>query len=128
MIVLQFPLLRCEAAAFVWLGRVALWTGKGVGGGWLCGWRMFQAPERDAALITDAVARVRGATCLTRAMAAQEMLRRRGMESEIRVGVALEGGFRAHAWLVRDGETLMGGAGAAEYAELLTIPAMAAKS
>lgn len=49
--------------------------------------------------------------CLVQAMAAQNWLGRRGMASEIRIGVdhPANGPFEAHAWLVCDGTAVTGG-------------------
>lgn len=52
-----------------------------------------------------------GASCLTQAFALQLLLRNRGLNSSIRIGVAREGlqrVFAAHAWLERDGQILIG--------------------
>jgi hypothetical protein len=51
------------------------------------------------------------ASCLTQALAAQFVLARAGIRSQIRIGVAIhdEGKFVAHAWLIREGRVVMGG-------------------
>jgi uncharacterized membrane protein YecN with MAPEG domain len=51
------------------------------------------------------------ASCLTQALAAQFILARAGLPSQVRVGVAIhdQGKFVAHAWLIRDGRVVMGG-------------------
>jgi len=60
---------------------------------------------------------VPGATCLTQAFTAQLMLARRGYKSEMRVGVRQDdaGKVLAHAWLLSQGEIVLGG----EPADLL---------
>ena len=52
------------------------------------------------------------ATCLVRAMAAQILLARHGVESSIRLGVkrAEAGELKAHAWLECRGRVVVGGA------------------
>jgi len=51
------------------------------------------------------------ATCLTRAQALQIMLARRGVSTRLMLGVARPNSdeFRAHAWLEKDGEIVIGG-------------------
>lgn len=47
--------------------------------------------------------------CLPRALGVKRMLARRGASASVRLGVAPgEGGIRAHAWLVRRDEVLIG--------------------
>ena len=57
------------------------------------------------------------AVCLPRAMAAQWMLRRRGVQSQLDFGVRRgeDGALRFHAWLSVAGETVMGGSEAGAY-------------
>jgi hypothetical protein len=67
-------------------------------------------------------------TCLVRALAADAMLRRRGLVSEVRFGVRRRHGRHstppeAHAWVVCDGEIVAGDiADLADYA-VLSAPA-----
>lgn len=58
--------------------------------------------------------------CLARAVATLSMLRRHGLPGELRIGVAREGGreFEAHAWVVCDGTTLIGGEEADRFTRL----------
>jgi hypothetical protein len=42
-------------------------------------------------------------TCLTRSLLLIWLLRRRGVQSELRIGVRLQGGMAAHAWVELDG-------------------------
>lgn len=67
---------------------------------------------RQVAFGIDRVARfVPGASCLTQALAAQWLLTRSGHRSDIRVGVELKtsGRLAAHAWLICNGEVVLGG-------------------
>ncbi len=54
--------------------------------------------------------RVPGASCLTQAIAGQLLLRKFGYASRLCVGVArgAKGDFRAHAWLERHGQVVIG--------------------
>jgi hypothetical protein len=63
--------------------------------------------------------RVPGASCLTQALAVQLLLARRGMSSELKLGVAIddEEGFQAHAWVLVEGRALVGGTGVERYTE-----------
>ncbi len=46
-------------------------------------------------------------TCLVRSLVLQWLLRRRGMGTELRIGVRLDGGrLAAHAWLEREGTVI----------------------
>jgi hypothetical protein len=51
------------------------------------------------------------ADCLVQALAGQAMLKRRAIASTIAVGTAksTDGGFEAHAWLICEGEVILGG-------------------
>jgi hypothetical protein len=67
---------------------------------------------------------VPGATCLTRALAAQAMLRYEGLQSAIRIGVGPASAaqrFRAHAWLVCAGTVVVGGDVMADFIPLPPI-------
>ncbi len=60
-----------------------------------------------------------GTTCLCAALALQRMLGRRGYTSELHIGVARgQQGFSAHAWIVRDGQVLIGEQGEESYTRL----------
>jgi Transglutaminase-like superfamily len=78
-------------------------------------------PDRfAAAVIVEAVSRVvdqvgarpwMRASCLPRALAAQAMLRRRGVASRLCLGAARDGGaLAAHAWIELGDEVIVGGA------------------
>lgn len=59
--------------------------------------------------IATAAKIVPGATCLTQALALQKLLARSDRASCLHVGVSRRNGeFSAHAWLVEDGEILIG--------------------
>jgi hypothetical protein len=58
--------------------------------------------------------------CLVQALAAKALLSRAGYPTLIRIGVAAseDGKLRAHAWLERDGEIVIGGAGSEGFRPL----------
>ena len=60
------------------------------------------------------------ATCLSQALALQVMLGRSGTPSQLRLGVARDGGgaFTAHAWLECGGRVVIGGGDLERYARL----------
>ena len=115
-----------EAAGFLVLARVGLWTlpfqflSAGI--------ERVPARARSARIdhpvdigrVVDAVARrlPMPMTCLVQALAAKAMLRRRGYQSTLRFGVRTETIGRrrlraslrldAHAWLVCDGQVVVG--------------------
>jgi transglutaminase superfamily protein len=62
-----------------------------------------------------------GRTCLTEALAAQHLLRRRGHDATLRFGVDKPAGdaLAAHAWVEAAGRILIGGESAARYRPLL---------
>jgi hypothetical protein len=63
----------------------------------------------DVVRMVDIAARhsIVKATCLPRSLAVWTLLRRRGIESELRIGVRQnDGTFEAHAWVERDGVVL----------------------
>jgi hypothetical protein len=74
----------------------------------------------------------RSMTCLVRALAAESMLRRRGIASDLRFGVRNEGDgadpFSAHAWLECDGLAVMGGLDDLSDYHVLTAPARFSRS
>jgi hypothetical protein len=60
--------------------------------------------------VEAAAKRMKGATCLCKALALQRILARNGHHSELRIGVdKADGQFTAHAWLVYKGQILAGG-------------------
>lgn len=61
--------------------------------------------------VATAARRIPAATCLTQALAAQYLLRRRGLEADLRIGVARAAGepLEAHAWVESRGQVVVGG-------------------
>ena len=60
-----------------------------------------------------------GSSCLPQALAAQAMLRRRGISSRLCLGVAQdEGNLAAHAWVEVGKEVVIGGTEIARFARL----------
>jgi hypothetical protein len=63
--------------------------------------------------VAAAARRIPGATCLVQALTADALLKRRGMASEVRLGVRRAderpGSFEAHAWVVSDEQIVVGG-------------------
>jgi hypothetical protein len=57
--------------------------------------------------------------CLPRALALQKLLALHGHESELKIGVAKSGELlEAHAWLIWDGQIIIGGESASLYVPL----------
>jgi hypothetical protein len=80
-------------------------------GGWLTAIRPLRAVAPGRLIwAVDAVSRTFGISCLPQALIGRLLLAAHGWTCEIRFGVQrpLEGGLQAHAWLERDGETLIG--------------------
>ena len=68
-------------------------------------------------------ARVPWATCLTQAICAKLLLRWSGLQSDLCLGVAsVNGTLRAHAWLEREGRTILGGTVARSMVRLPELP------
>lgn len=67
--------------------------------------RMLSAVESAARRLLPA------APCLSQAIVADVLLRRRGFDSQLRIGVARteRGALKAHAWVESDGEVVIGG-------------------
>jgi len=87
-------------------------------------WRSTSAPpaRRVAWAIDSAARRVRGSTCLARALAGQVLLAHYGYNARLRIGVRKSNGahaLQAHAWVTCDGETLIGGPEVTHYTTLL---------
>lgn len=74
----------------------------------------------------------RSMSCLVRAVAAEAMLRRRGIASDLRFGVRNDRNkadpFSAHAWLERDGLVLIGGLDDLSEFHVLAEPARLSRS
>jgi hypothetical protein len=84
------------------------------------------APARARRLawaVAAASCRVPRATCLTRALALQLLLRQRGSPSRIHVGLGRRGPgeVRGHAWLEWQGEVLIGGGEISAFRTILTL-------
>ena len=58
--------------------------------------------------------------CLTQALAARWLLARAGYDSEVRIGGRRQddGAFEAHAWLVSNGQVVVGGRQAVSFVEM----------
>ena len=67
------------------------------------------------------LARVPGARCLARALVLEALLRAAGREPEVCLGVAVEGGFRAHAWVEMNGAAVLGAPQPGEYERLMPV-------
>jgi hypothetical protein len=69
--------------------------------------------------------RVPYASCLTQALSVQLLLARHGFSSELKIGVLRDSvtGFAAHAWVLVDGQVIVGGRGVDRYSELPDITA-----
>lgn len=81
----------------------------------------IQQAERIALLIEGAARRLPWrSTCLIRALAGWQVLRQRGLNAHIRLGVQqhAETGLGAHAWLVLGEKTLLGGKEAPGFSEI----------
>ncbi|MDH3716371.1 MAG: lasso peptide biosynthesis B2 protein [Gammaproteobacteria bacterium] len=73
--------------------------------------------ERDRAAVARAAHLVPFGTCLTRALTLWALLRRRGIETVLKVGVRKHGdALAAHAWLESDGVPIVTPAEVAGYA------------
>jgi|SRR5215213_7343570 len=62
-------------------------------------------------------------TCLTKALATQVLLSRRGCQALLRIGVvrSAEGKFEAHAWVESDGRVVIGGYELERYTLLASL-------
>jgi Transglutaminase-like superfamily len=60
------------------------------------------------------------ATCLTQALALHMLLRREGLQSSIRLGVAkTEGSVKAHAWVESQGKVVIGNHDLEQYSQIM---------
>jgi hypothetical protein len=82
--------------------------------------RPAEPTERRVAWAVLAASRyVPRPTCLAQALAAQALLRRQGLPSQLRIGVARqEDGLEAHAWLESQGRVVIGGGDLSRYVPL----------
>jgi hypothetical protein len=61
-------------------------------------------------MVQSAARYVPGAVCLPQALAVQFLLSRRGIMTELKLGVAkCEGAMQGHAWLESEGKPVFGG-------------------
>jgi len=75
--------------------------------------------QRMSWAVRVAARAVPGAACLAQAVAMQRMLARRGHASTVEFGVAKHhAGLEAHAWLVCDGQIVIGGEQAGAFVPL----------
>jgi hypothetical protein len=82
---------------------------------------------RDAELVGRSVTRVASKlpwrpTCLPQALAAKRMLARRGIASELHLGVTSPTVGQAHAWVTVDGQPVVGRAGLEQFVPLTLQP------
>jgi len=88
--------------------------------------RCSLATARRVSSAIRRLARMPGAWahCLPQALAAHWMLARRGVASTICLGVSTRTGpgFAAHAWLLVDGITVLGGESSAEFQTIAQFP------
>jgi hypothetical protein len=76
--------------------------------------------EQVAWAVKAACRFVPGATCLSQAVAAQAILARSGISSQVEVGVSKkERCFQAHAWVTCQGKVVLGGRQTEQYNSLL---------
>jgi hypothetical protein len=73
--------------------------------------------------VTVAGRYVPNATCLPQSLAAQVLLGRHGYLTQLRIGFARdkEGRLKAHAWLEKEGEVIVGGEDYLHYTPLPDI-------
>jgi hypothetical protein len=78
------------------------------------------APRDRVVWAFDVVRRLMpSTTCLCQALGLQRLLARHGHASELKIGVCKTcDDFRAHAWLVHDGQVLVGGPQSEQYQTL----------
>ena len=73
--------------------------------------------------VTAASARVPWrSVCFHDGLAAQYLLRRRGIDARLHYGAAIGEALSAHVWVTVDGEPVIGGAEAGPFAELYAVP------
>ena len=116
-----------EAAIALILARIAV---RFVPFSWIISWAN-KPPRRISRFAINEIPRVAWAVesaavrpwikalCLPQALAAHAMLRRRGLASQLHLGVARENGFlTAHAWVEIGHDKIVGGAESARYTRL----------
>jgi hypothetical protein len=75
--------------------------------------------ERVAWAVQAASRYVPRATCLTQALALHILLKRAGLQSRIRIGVAKEEQFESHAWVESQGKVVIGDCGLERYTPIM---------
>jgi hypothetical protein len=120
--------LQLKALVWVWAVRIALWlfsfrnvrrgvaflTRKAVGT------KAHPSAEHFSLAICTASRWVPKATCLTKAVALHILLRRAGLQSRIRIGVAKDAGnFEAHAWVEHQEKVVIGDIGLQRFVSIL---------
>ena len=108
------------ALRLVSLRRLVRWTGPAS--------QREEPPEEDVVDRTVWAVRAAGTRlfptrpCLPQSLAARFLLARHGISTELRVGIRKEGGeaLRAHAWLERNDEVLVGGGASPAAYHVLT--------
>jgi hypothetical protein len=85
--------------------------------------RFDPAVARLGWAVRAASRRIPRASCLTQALSAQLLLARRGLSSELKIGVTRDPvkGFAAHAWVLVEGRVLVGGRDTARFRTLPDI-------
>lgn len=81
-------------------------------------------PDRLARAVERAAVALPGSKCLPQALAGAVLLRRRGLEAELRLGAATrpEGGLTAHAWLELEGRVVLGEAEPGRFRPFESLP------
>lgn len=120
--------LQHKALVCVWVVRIALWlfsfrnvrrgvaflTRKAVRT------KVHPSAEQFSLAVRAASRWVPKATCLTKAVALHILLRRAGLQSKIRLGVAKDGGhFEAHAWVEHQEKVVIGDIGLQRFVSIL---------
>jgi hypothetical protein len=120
-----------EALAKLWACRLALWlmplsrARRLLATGSRQGKVAFLDIDTVAWSVERASRYIPCATCLVQALAAQAMLSRRGVSTEVHIGVSrgVEDNFEAHAWLGLDGRIVLGHPEEDRYTPLVALAA-----
>jgi hypothetical protein len=78
-------------------------------------------PDRLAWAVAAASRRCPGSTCLVQSLALRALLARAGWRSYVEIGVSTETRFEAHAWVVCDGQVLLGGENRSRYSSVAVL-------
>jgi hypothetical protein len=79
-------------------------------------------PERIAWAVSAAGRRLLGSSCLAEAITTCWLLRTQGTNAVLRIGVATEPLFKAHAWVECDGKIVIGSDSSERYQALPRLP------